>query len=218
MVEIKSWATKYISQSGFEQVEKAIAEAESHTSGEIVPILVRRSSTIGHVPIILACLFLISYFLLGIESLQEEFLGSHPLWFLLDILLALILGFTLGRIGFLQRLLTSSDDMSDQVDMRSEVEFYEAGLNRTKDATGILIFVSLMEHRATVLADRAITEKMPKETWTEVVNLVLDGVKKGDLSKGFSDAITRCGEILKPEFPIQSDDTNELKDHLIIKD
>jgi putative membrane protein len=78
--------------------------------------------------------------------------------------------------------------------------------------------VSLMEHRAVVLADQGISEKLDEEIWREVVDLMIDGVKAKDLAAGMSGAILRCGELLATHFPVAEEDTNELRDHLVIKE
>jgi len=75
-----------------------------------------------------------------------------------------------------------------------------------------------MEHRAVVLADHGIAEKLEETVWREVVELMLQGVKKGDLAGGMSRAVLRCGELLTPHFPIAPGDENELHDHLVIKE
>ena len=89
---------------------------------------------------------------------------------------------------------------------------------QTRDATGILLFVSLMEHRAVVLADKAIDERVPNDTWEEVNRLIVQGIKRGHVGLGLATAVTRCGEILASEFPITNDKINELHDTLVIKE
>jgi putative membrane protein len=75
-----------------------------------------------------------------------------------------------------------------------------------------------MEHRAVVLADHAIAEKVDAKVWQELVDLMIQGVKRGDLADGMTQAIQRCGELLTPNFPIAEDDVNELRDHLVVKE
>jgi putative membrane protein len=105
-----------------------------------------------------------------------------------------------------------------QVDLRAQIEFYELEMSQTQDRTGILLFVSLMEHRAVVLADRSIAEKLDAKIWQELVDLMIQGVKRGDLAAGMTQAIQRCGELLSPYFPVADDDINELRDHLVVKE
>ena len=213
-----SWASRALGSDGAECVETAIAEAESHTSGEIVPILVRRSSTVGHVPLVSFTLLLLCVFLSDLPARLAELGGPSWAWLGACWLLAGGLALGLSHLDTVQRLLTPRLDQMQQVDQRAEIEFYELEMSQTQDRTGILLFVSLMEHRAIVLADHSIAEKLDAEIWQELVDLMIQGVKRGDLAEGMAQAIQRCGELLSPHFPIADDDTNELRDHLVIKE
>lgn len=207
-----------ISQEELNQIKNAVIAAEKKTSGEIVPIIVRRSSTIGHVPLVIICLFSALYFAFDIPYWQREYVGDHWLWYIVDALI--IFGVTLifSRIQWVQRNLVSQGDREEQVQMRAELEFYESNIKNTKSSTGILLFVSLLERRAVVLADSAINEKVKKETWTEVCETLVAGLRAGSMAKGFCGAIDKSQAILSSHFPIQPDDTNELSDSLIVKD
>ena len=218
MVDIPKWARGYLRPERVQLVNDAIRAAESKTSGEIVPMIVRRSSTIGHVPVILASLLVALFIIVDGPGWQYEMIGEHWAWYLVDTALLLLLSGQLAKIPLLQRLLTTSDDQALQVDMRAQIEFYRSNIHATADATGVLLLVSLMEHRAVVLADSAIDAVVPDETWNEVVDLAIDGIKKGHVGVGLVAAIERCGDILATEFPIGEDDVNELKDTLIIRE
>ena len=93
--------------------------------------------------------------------------------------------------------------------------FTEHGLHYTRDHTGILILVSLLEHRVEVLADRGINEKVPPGTWNEVVDIIVAGLKSRHAGDAFCKAVERCGEILATHFPRQADDRDELPNKLI---
>ena len=217
-----SWALRALGVNGAERIEAAIAEAESHTSGEIVPILVRRSSTVGHIPLVSFSLLLLCVHLFDLPAhlaaAAAELGGPDWLWLGACWLLAGGLALGLSRLDAVQRLLTPRGDQIQQVDQRAEIEFYELEMSQTEGRTGILLFVSLMEHRAVVLADHSIAEKLDAEIWQELVELMIQGVKRGDLAEGMAQAIQRCGELLSPHFPIADDDANELRDHLVIKE
>ena len=213
-----SWASRALGSDGAQRIETAIAEAESHTSGEIVPILVRRSSTVGHVPLVSFTLLLLCVFLFDLPTHLAELGGPNWLWLGACWGLAGGVALSLSRLDAVERLLTPRPDQMQQVDQRAEIEFYELEMSQTQDRTGILLFVSLMEHRAVVLADHSIAEKLDAEIWQELVDLMIQGVKRGDLAEGMAQAIRRCGELLSPHFPIAADDTNELRDHLVIKE
>ncbi|XSG84677.1 MAG: TPM domain-containing protein [Methylohalobius sp. ZOD2] len=215
---IPSWAKRHLKKSGFDRIERAIREAERATRGEIVPMIVERSSTVGHVPVLLAAILLLLYFALGVPDLLIPYLGDNPLWSAISALFVVAFSWWMARFPWIQRALTSRDDRIHQTELRAEVAFYEAGLDKTEGETGILLFVSLMEHRAVVLADKAIARALPPETWDEVVNALIKGIKSADLSQGFEDAIRQCGELLAAHFPAGETNPNELFDHLILKD
>jgi putative membrane protein len=213
-----NWARRVLGDDGGERIETAIADAESRTSGEIVPILVRRSSTVGHVPLASFTLLLLCVFLSDLPAHLAELGGPYGVWLGACWLLAGGLAMSLSRLDAVQRLLTPRIDQVRQVDLRAQIEFYELEMSQTQDRTGILLFVSLLEHRAVVLADHSIAEKFDAKIWQELVDLMIQGVKRGDLAAGMTLAIQRCGELLSRHFPIADDDVNELRDHLVIKE
>lgn len=215
-MKIPNWILRYIDSAGLSSIEQAVKAAEAKTSGEIVPIVVRRSSAIGRVHCeLMQVLFILVVFAYAwcatyVPTVANGLLAAC-------CIVVVPLSFWLARRDLVQRMFTNSADRERQVNIRAEVEFFEAKLNRTKAKTGILLFCSLMERRAVVLADKAISEKLSQETWSEVVNLIISGIKQGNLANGYVNAIARCGEILATHFPIAPDDENELSDGLIIK-
>jgi len=218
-VALPGWAVRCLGADGHERIEAAIAEAESKTSGEIVPVLVRRSSTIGHVPVLAFCLLLVALLLAELPAVLGDWLGGHALiWMAATWIVAAGGAALFARFDLVQRLLIPQFDEVLQVERRAQLEFYELDLSRTQGRTGVLLMVSLMEHRAVVLADHGISEKLDEKVWREVVDLMIDGVKAKDLAAGMSRAILRCGELLATHFPIAEEDANELRDHLVIKD
>lgn len=218
MDSLPAWAIRALGTDGQRRIEDAIERAESNTSGEIVPVLVRRSSTVGHVPILAFALLLLTAYLLDLPALLSQWGGAEWLWVGACWLAAAALAVGLTRFDATNRLLTPRPDQMRQVDLRAQVEFYELDLAQTDARTGVLLLVSLMEHRAVVLADHGISQKLEDTIWQEVVDLMINGVKSGDLAGGMCAAIDRCGELLASHFPIAEGDINELHDHLIVKE
>ena len=212
------WAGRALGPGGVSRIEAAIEQAESRTSGEIVPILVRGSSTVGHVALMSFLLIMLIAYVADLPGYGAAFDVPAWLWHTGCWAFAGALAVALSRLDAVARLLTPRIDQIRQVDLRAQVEFYELGVNETEERTGILLFVSLMEHRAVVLADRSIADTVEAEEWQALVDLMIKGVKRGDLSGGFVAAIERCGDILSGHFPIAENDSNELRDHLQIKD
>ena len=217
-MELPKWSAAYLRPERVQLIEDAVRAAELKTSGEIVPMIVKRSSTVGHVPFILLSLMVAAFMVLDGPGWQYEIVGEHWAWYLVDTAVLVALTALLSRWTFLQRVLTPRDDQADQVDMRAQLEFYQTEIHTTEAATGVLLFVSLMEHRAVVLADTAIDERVPDDTWNEICRTMVDGIKQGHVGLGLAAAIGRCGDILAEEFPIAEDDINELRDTLVIKE
>jgi putative membrane protein len=193
------------------RVEEAIGRAEGRTSGEIVPMVVDQSDAYLHVDFIGALILQFAAFLAAVWLL--------PTFDYLSILAVQVLGLVVGFLAFrylapLKRICLSPKIAEEEVFEKALRVFRQLELNRTAERTGILILVSLLEHRVQVLADSGINARVKPGTWDEVVEIVLAGIKGGDVCQGLCDAIDRCGEILAKEFPVQPDDVNELPDRL----
>ena len=133
-------------------------------------------------------------------------------------ILGIVIGFFLVRVPWLKRKLISRRRMDEAVLQRSLAAFTAEGLHYTENHTGILIFVSLLEHEVEVLADQGINEKVPPGTWGEIVSLMTEGLKTGQGCNAFCKAIERCGEILSAHFPTHRENRNELPNRLVTRD
>ena len=204
-------AKKIFTPDKEKRVEEAIGRAEAKTSGEIVPMVVDQSDAYLHVNFIGALIVQFAAFLAAIWLLPV----FDPLWILLAQVAGLVSGYlAFGHVSTLKRICLSPRIAEEEVFERALRAFRELEVSRTAERTGILILVSLLERRVQVLADSGINARVKPGTWDEIVEIVLAGIKAGDLCRGLCDAIDRCGEILSREFPIQPDDVNELPDQL----
>jgi putative membrane protein len=93
--------------------------------------------------------------------------------------------------------------------------FKAAAERRTVGRTGILIYLSMAEHRAEIVADDAITKVTTPETWGDAMHALLVEVKQGKMGDGIVAAIERVGVVLAEHFPRSATDTNEIPDKLI---
>lgn len=199
------------------RISDAVSVIEAQTSAEIVPMVVKQSTSTGHVPLQVTTMLLLLYFGFSGPEYMRTYLGDNPLWLWLELIILIMLGLAIARIPWVQRRLTPLSDQMRQVNMRAELEFFEAGLDKTAGSTGVLLFLSLFERRAVVLADKNIASQLPPEVWNDVVSLLVSGVGRGDVAKGFIDAIHKTGQLVIPRFPPSPENPNELKDSLIIK-
>lgn len=100
---------------------------------------------------------------------------------------------------------------------RAEKEFVKLGIQNTRDKTGVLIMVSLEERMVQVLAGSGINDLVPENTWPDMVQCIVDGIKAGNTAQGISRAVAVIGTMLAEHFPVKSDDSNELSDSVVIK-
>ena len=200
----------FLSDSDLKEIEKAVIEAEKKTSGEIVPVFVKSSSTTGHVFWMLG--------LIGLLFIYRFISEDEPLLDLALLIGAVVGAALLARVDSVKRFLIPLEDRIAQCDRRAELEFYENNLAHTDGDTGVMIFVSLLERRIVLLADKGINEKVGEAKWAELVADLEKDIKKGKVKDGFVKAITACGDILAQHFPRDPNDKNELHDHLVVKD
>lgn len=216
--QIPDWLEPRLSKVEVERIEKAVAEAELGTRGEIVPVIVKTSTrATSGVAATIALVFLVFFLLLSMVNplaFSHEFL----LDFALSLVAAVILGWTLNRSPPVRRYFLPPEEISHQVAQRAELEFYRLRVDRTKNRVGILLFLSLAEHRALVLADETIAAHLPPETWMEIVRLMTCSISQGQLGRGLEEAVAASGRILREHFPAQQMDPNELANRLWMKE
>lgn len=200
------------------KIEAAVELAESKTSGEIVPIIYDKCSNTSFVfPFTFLCLFLIW------NTFQDWYFPVN-FW---EVNLFLQLGFPplicgalslfLSKSHRLQRLMIPRHRREKNTRERAELEFFRSGIPQTKGRTGVLIFVSLMERWSVVLADEAISQKLPAETWQEILVILNSQITAKDLALGLVPAIEKCGQLLSMHFPKDAQDINELPNFPIFR-
>jgi putative membrane protein len=96
------------------------------------------------------------------------------------------------------------------------ISLFKVGAERrTTGRTGILIYLSMRERRAQIIADEAIASKVPAEMWGEAMAAMLAHIKDGRVADGMCAAVEKVGVVLAAHFPPAEDDVNELPDRLI---
>lgn len=210
--KIPVWAQEHLSEDDLAGIETAIRQAELATSGEIIPIIVRSSTPTWATETICALLGVV----LGL--LVNDLLDLSLVWgALISVSLAFV-GYGLSRIDFVHRWLSPNDWLLGEVAQRAEIEFFRCRIHHTEKQTGILIFLSLAEHRVLVMGDQAISERIQQKDWDALVAEIIQGVRQKRLGPALQSAIRMGGEVLMTHFPRYSTDTNELPNQLIFKE
>ena len=196
-----------LGEGGVAAIEAAVRAAELRTSGEIVPVIVERSDDYAELRLALATL---AAFALGAAL---TWLAPELLYWIvptqIGVFALLVLLLDLRPI---LRLVLPARLARARVERAAELAFLEAGVAETRERSGVLIFVSLLERHVAVLADRGIHAHAADGTWDGVVGLVISGIRAGRAEHGIVDGIRRCGEILAARFPVRPGDVDELPD------
>jgi putative membrane protein len=218
---IPQWLSKYLKDSDLQKIEQAVIDAEKLTSAEIIPVVVRASSSYAQVPVTLTLLGVI-LFLTVFDSMEFEDQWGVPI----KILIFCVVGFAttffalprLARFDAIKRWLSPRALELECVTRRAKVEFFQNCLHETAGQTGVLIYISLLERRVMVLADKKIAAHFPPETWQKVVDHIVLAIKNKQMGEGLKTAIASVADLLTGPFPIASNDSNELPNGLIIKE
>lgn len=208
-----------IERLDIDRIRDAVGRAEEQTSGEIVPVVVPRSDDYevaiwrGAGAAILLTLVVVLLVLRFYEGWGFGWLFA-PWGVVLSVLAAGTVGAVLTRFVYpLQRFLAGSDRLDETVHHRALETFVEEEVFDTRDRTGILLYVSLREHRIEVLGDTGINQHVAPDDWAEVVARIRRGIRNDNLTTGLVEAIEMCGDLLEQRgVEIRPDDENELSD------
>jgi len=220
---MKNLAIKFLTEEEKREIETCVKEVEKNTSGEIVPLVVSASYHYPMSNMIGALIFglLISVVVTLVFSIRKSWGGvtALDLWLFPAVFAVSFLLFheLIKRISWLKRIFITKAEINEEVEEAALTSFYRNGLNNTRDRTGILIFISVFERRAFVLADEGINAKVDTGVWQEIVGTVVQGIRQRRQAQGICQAVRRCGDLIRKAFPIKSDDTDEL-DNLIVED
>lgn len=94
--------------------------------------------------------------------------------------------------------------------------FYQLGMDKTKEKTGVLIFLLISEKSFQIIGDEGINKKLTKEFWNDLAAHTAEYFQKNKFVEGICYAVDEVGKVLKKEFPIQAGDTNELSNEVVI--
>lgn len=204
--------TVHLTEADRELIKKSVAALEARSSSEVVPMIISASS--DYPAAVTAGGFGIALFV--------GTLVSH-LWFADDLttcIIALALAlfparWVVRRLPLLLRVLIHNDEMDAEVTEQAKVAFVDHGLHATRDHSGILILISLFEHRVHILADRGISSVVEQRVWDDAVGKIVQGIHEGRLAEALASVIDGFADLLADKVPRRDDDTNELPDLII---
>ncbi|MEQ8791901.1 MAG: hypothetical protein RIC55_36930 [Pirellulaceae bacterium] len=222
-------ASQRFSDAQRAQVTRAVVEAEAKTSAELVPVVAtasgrydRAEDVVGlWLTVITAVVLWI--FLPGSNEDAGSWGGFPIVWQVVILIVAMAAAFVLGavlgsRIGWLRRLFTPRREMRDEVNRRAREVFFDSRVHHTAAGSGLLLYVSLFEHQAAVIADRDVLEKLGQDVLDQLCNELIDLLRTGHPSEALCATLASAAERLAEVLPRQDDDVNELADALVTLD
>lgn len=220
----------HLNEDAQNTVSAAVTAAEANTSGEIVTVLADRSdgytdvALLWAVAIAFSAMAMITAFPDDFTGLVDRLLGnwSH-VWTpgeLLTLVTAVGLLKFLGMWAIqawqpLKFLLIPGPVKQHRVNAAA-VRLFKVGADRrTHGRTGVLLYLSMREHRAEIVADEAIAGKVGPEVWGKAMADMLAEIRHGRIAEGLAAGVGDVGAVLAEHFPRAEDDQNELPDRLI---
>ena len=215
---MKDLAQHFLTDDERSRVENAVKAAEKLTAGEIVVMIISSSYQYPLANVIGAATFALPLALI-LTPLTGSWLwiGAQNMWLFLGFLTVFFIIFheVIKRTGWLKRIFISQREIDDEVEEAAVTQFFDQGLYRTRDETGVMVLISIFEHKVWVLADRGINAKVAEGQWDDVVNIITKGIKQKRPADAICAAVEKIGALLKTHFPIKPDDTDELKNLII---
>ncbi|MGE3690832.1 MAG: TPM domain-containing protein [Novosphingobium sp.] len=213
-----------------DRIAQAVSRAEAESAGEVVTIVSDRSDTYADIALIWSALA--AFVALIVFALKAPFYLGLWDWltndwanewnaqalFAVAALVAMVkfLGVWLFLLWRPLRLwLTPRPIRHHRVRDRANMLFKAAAEKRTTGRTGILIYLSLEEHRAEIVADEAIAARVDPSVWGDALAPLLAHLREGRMAEGLVEAVSRVGKVLATHLPVSPGDVNELPDRVI---
>lgn len=209
-----SKSDNFFNESEKSIIQDTIHQIELRTIGEVAVMVVESSAQYAEAEI-LGSLISGSFIslILTVIFFHSSIWVYIPLSFLfLFLLLPLVI-----KIPLLKTPFISLKRKDIAVRERAVRAFYEKGLYKTKKNTGVLIFLSLLEHKVWILADKGIYEKIEQDTLNSFAKTISQGVRDNQACDSLCKVMKDAGNLLAANFPVTPDDINELSNEVIIE-
>jgi len=214
-----------------ESIDRAVLEAERRTCAEIVPVVAKASGRYDRAEDVVGLWFGIAlcagvwWFFQGVgESSGWSGVGEVRVGFWTFAAL-IVVGFAVGvvlasRVLWLRRLFTSSREMEEEAVSRAKKAFFDRRVHRTSAASGVLVFVSVYERCAVLIADEGVRERLSLRSLDEVRDELIAGLREDGLASGLRRGIARLGSLLETALPPAADRSSavEIGDRVIVID
>jgi putative membrane protein len=209
---------RFFSQTDLVAIQSAVREAEARTSGEIVPYVVARSDEYPSAAWKGAALgaLLAPFVALALHRWSDIWGIPLAWWMTLPAPVGGAFGYLLTAwLPPVRRWMAGEAALEARSRLRAAAAFLEQEVFRTRDRTGILLFLSLFERRVVLLADSGIHQKVEEGQWEAITRRLAAEIRAGRPGPGLLEAIQACGELLERHgVARRADDQDELSNEL----
>jgi putative membrane protein len=194
-----------------QRISDAIADAERQTSGEIVVVVAAQSDGYHYVPPLVAAIIALLVPWVLIYFTQVDLVSIYLIQLAVFAVVTALLIPAFIRTAFVPNSIKRL-----HAHRRAVEQFLAQNLHTTSGRTGVLLFVSVAERYAEIIADKGIDAHVPAGTWKKIIDDLTAAIGGGRSADGLVAAIAAIGAHLAQHFPPDARDPNELPDHLII--
>lgn len=190
-----------LSEAESQAIAQATELAEKKCSADIVTVLVPESDPYPELGLYsaIALWVFVELICLLFPVPLADLVGAHGSLFLPPA--AFLLGLALGQCNALRRCWLPEKRAAEEVLQRAQQAWIETMVHASPTRSGILIFVSLFERRALVLADIGYQDKVDAREWEKIVAALLTAKRQGNLGQAVVAAVEACGQLAAPHFP-----------------
>ncbi|HEX8710205.1 MAG TPA: hypothetical protein VF723_18320 [Pyrinomonadaceae bacterium] len=195
-------------QSACDQLAQCVHDIEAETDAELVVVVRARSGTYRHADYL--CGAALSF--AGLLFLLFSPFDFHHYWVAVDVALLFVIGaYVSSRSSAVRRLLTTEEARGEAVRTGAAAMFYEAGIANTDAEMGVLIYLSLLERRLELIADRGVLKALPPLQWNEQLYELHRAGRRPELQT-LVNGIRTLGALLAKHLPPTGENPNELPD------
>jgi putative membrane protein len=195
-------------KSAGDTIAAAIREIEKQTNAEMVVVVRGRSGNYRHADYLFGAIVA----LIGLVFVLFSPIEFHTYWIPFDVIALFIAGaWVSSRGNWIRRTFTTKKFRANAARMGASAMFYEAGIANTSAENGMLVYLSLLERRLEVIADRGILKAVPPLKWNQCV-FELHQVGKAATPQKFIDGLRTTGKLLAEHLPATGENPNELAD------
>ncbi len=208
--------TRIATSAEHEKIAEAIRNAEAKTSGEIYCVVARSSDSYFYPAAFMAFVALLVVSLVCAMLMEAWwYTMRQPLFVIAQILASASLMLVLAWFPQLRIRLVPRRLQYQRAQDNAMKQFLSRNVHLTAERTGVLIFVSLAERYAEVVADSGIDSKVQQSDWNDIVSHLIEHCRNDEVADGFIHAVEEVGALLAMHFPPRRQNPNELDDHLI---